>query len=271
MNIYIEQVILTNFIIDFCILVMISKIIFSRTNFKHVTLSALFGSVASLIMPYCSYLILTYSLKILIAIIMLQILHIKGKKQLVSSFVLMLVTSYIIGGAVLSNFGAQSNNGYTLSSMGLIPVFAITIIFTFVTCKLIGLVKSKITTNSNIYDITLINNQTKLTIKSFIDSGNALYDNNQPVTLINFDTFTRLTNITLNQYLTNQFSGLNNAHFIQANTIAGKRRILVFTIDELHLTKTTTKIFKNITLGVALHFDNTKEYKAILNSIFCLN
>ena len=271
MKVYIEQLILTNFLIDFCILLMVSKLVCGQTNPKRIILSALFGSVASLILPFCLYSILANLLKILTGIIMLQILHIKTKKQLALSYMLMLAISYIIGGAVLSNFGVSSGGGYTLKSTSLIPVFAITIIFTFITCKLIAWLRSKIVTNSNIYDITLINNQSKISIKSFIDSGNGLYDNNQPVSLINFDTFSRLTNITLNQYLTNQFSNLNNAHFIEANTIAGKRKILVFSIDELHLTKSTTQIYKNVCLGVAMHFDNTKEYKAILNSSFCFN
>ena len=270
MKVYVEQVLLTNFIIDFCILIMISKLICSKICFRQVVLSALFGSVASLILPFCTNIILTNALKILTAIIMLQILHIH-KNQLVASTLLMLVLSYIIGGAILSNFGTSTSNGYGISQLNLIYVFAITIIFTLITCKLITFIKSKITTNSNIYDITLVNSNNRVCIKSFIDSGNSLSDNNQPVSLINFDTFTKLTNISLNQYLTNEFSSLNNPHFISANTIAGKRKILVFTISELHLTTSKTKIFKNVKLGVALHFDNTKEYKAILNSSFCLN
>ncbi len=271
MKVYIEQVLLTNFIIDFCLLLMVSKLVFSHTNIKRTILSALFGSCASLMLPFCSHILLANALKILSGIIMLQILSIKTKKQLALSFALMLVASYIIGGAVLSNFGTDSGGGYAIKQTSLLPVFAITLAFTFITCKLITWIKAKISTNCNIYNISLVNNNIKVNIKSFIDSGNALHDNNQPVSLINFDTFSRLTNITLNQYLTNQFSNLNNAHFIEANTIAGKRKILVFTIDELHLNKATTKIYKNVRLGVALHFDNTKEYKAILNSSFCYN
>ena len=200
---------------------------------------------------------------------MLQLLHIKTKKQLFLSSLLMLVLSYIIGGAVLSNFGSQAANGYAINNLSLVPVFAITIIFTFISAKLINWLKSKIIANSNIRDITLINNNIKINIKSFIDSGNGLCDNGVPVSLINFDTFNKLTNITLNQYINNQFAELNNPHFIEANTIAGKRKILVFTINELHLKAATIKQFKNVTLGVALHFDNCKEYKAILNSCFC--
>ena len=270
MKIYIEQVIITNFIIDFCILVVISKLILSRTNYKRLIVSALFGSVASLILPFCTNIILTNLLKILTSIIMLQILNLH-KKQLISSCSLMLVLSYIIGGAVLDNFGVQQSNGYALSSIGLVPVFAMTLVFTFITCKLIGVIKSKITTNCNIFNTTLINNNKKIIIKGFIDSGNGLYDNNNPVSLINFDTFSKLTDISLNQYLTNDFKGLTNAHFIEANTIAGKRKILVFTISELHLNQSSVKVFKDVSLGVALNFDNTREYKAILNSCFCLN
>lgn len=270
MKVYIEQILVTNFIIDFCILLVISKLVLSKPNLKHISLSALYGSVATLIIPYCSNLILTNTLKILTSIIMLQILHI-NKKQLLTSSILMLILSYIIGGAILSNLGTNIGNGYQLSNINLIYVFAITIIFTFASCKLISWIKSKINTNSNIFETTLILNDKKIKIKSFIDSGNELTDNNQPVSLINFDTFTQLTNLTLNQYLTNNFESLNNPHFINANTIAGKRKILVFTINELHLNKSTTKIFKNVTLGVALNFDNTKEYKAILNSSFCFN
>ena len=271
MKVYVEQVLITNFIIDFCILVMVSKLVYSRTNFKRTALSALFGSCASLMLPFCWNSLLANALKILSGIIMLQILNIKTKKQLALSLCLMLVVSYIIGGAVLSNFGTSGGGGYAISQNSLIPVFAVSIIFTFITCKLIAWIKAKISTNSNIYDTTLVNNNIKVNTKSFIDSGNGLYDNNQPVSLINFDTFSKLTKISLDQYLTNQFDSLNNAHFIEASTIAGKRKILVFTIDELHLIRSSVKKYKNIVLGVALHFDNSKEYKAILNSSFCYN
>ena len=271
MKIYIEQAIITNFIIDFCILLVISKLICPTTKYKHILFSALFGSIASLIATYWNNLIINNALKILTSIIMLQIIKIKTKKQIFLSCMLMLVLSYIIGGAILSNFGTQSASGYAISGVSLLPVFAITIIFTFINCKLITWIKAKITANSNIYDITLVNNNKQLSIKSFIDSGNGLYDNSNPVSLINFDTFSKLTNITLNQYLTNDFNSLNNAHFIEANTIAGKRKILVFTINELRINKDKIKTYPNVTLGVALHFDNTKEYKAILNSCFCFN
>ncbi len=271
MKIYIEQVLFTNFIIDWCILLVVSKLVFSKPNYKHITSSSLFGSFATLIMPYCTNIILVNALKILTSIIMLQLLHIKTKKQLFLSGLLMLVLSYIIGGAILSNFGSQASNGYAINKLNLIPVFVITIIFTFVSTKLINWLKSKIVTNSNICDITLINKEVKINIKSFIDSGNGLCDNGLPVSLINFDTFNKLTNISLNQYINNQFSQLNNPHFIEANTIAGKRKILVFTIDELQIKSNTIKQFKNAIIGVALHFDNSKEYKAILNSCFCFS
>lgn len=267
MIIYIEQVLITNFIIDYCILTIISKFIYSKPNHKRIMLSALFGSLASLVMPYCQNFMFHNALKILTSIIMLQIINLH-KKQLVSGTLLMLVVSYIMGGAILSNFGVQTNGGYMLNQVNLIYVFIISIIFTFIVSKLIPWLKSKITTNSNIHDTTLINNQVSINIKSFIDSGNALYDNNEPVSLINFDTFTQLTNITLNQYLSNDFHSLNNPHFINASTIAGKRKILVFTINELHI---NNKVYTNVRLGVALNFDNTKEYKAILNSSFCFN
>ena len=267
MTIYIEQVIITNFIVDFCIVTIISKIIYSKPNYRLVVLSALFGSIASLIVPYCSNWILLNALKILTAIIMLQIIHLSNK-QLLFGTLLMLMSSYIIGGALLSNFGALVNGSYMLSDINLIYIFIISITSTFIISKLINYIKRKITNNANIYDITLIYNSNSIKIKSFIDSGNSLYDNDSPVSLINFDTFSTLTQTTLNQYLTNDFSTLNNPHFITASTIAGKRKILVFTIDELHIKH---KIYKSISLGVALNFDNNKEYKAILNSCFCFN
>jgi hypothetical protein len=250
---------------------MVSKLIFSTNNFKRITSSSMFGSLSSLILPFCQNSIFTNLLKISTSILMLQIINIHTKKQLFLSTLLMLILSYIISGAILSNFGAQSSSGYAISNISLIPVFAITIIFTYITCKLIAWLKTKIIANSNIYDITLINKKQSITIKSFIDSGNSLLDNNKPVSLINFETFSKLTNITLEQYLLNQFENLTNPHFIEANTIAGKRKILVFTINELHLNKSNVKVYKNVILGVSMNFDNSKEYKAILNSSFCFN
>ncbi len=271
MTIYIEQTLATNFIVDFCILLIISKIIFSKPRLKNITISALFGSLASLVYPFCTNWMLANALKILTAIIMIQLLQPKIKKQIVTSYILMLALSYIIGGAILANFGTQSDNGYAIDSLGLIPVFAITIVSTFICCKLISWTRVKITTNSQIYDIILTHNNNQIHTKAFIDSGNALYDNNQPVSLINFDTFNKLTNISLNDYINNNFTSLKNPHFITASTIAGSRKILVFTVNQLQLKHINQKSFSNVQIGVSLHFDNTKEYKAILNSSFCLN
>lgn len=270
MKIYIEQILLTNILIDFCILFILSKIMHHKPNLKRTILSSLFGSFSCLILPFCTTTLLANLLKILSAIIMLQLLNI-NKKQLAPSLILMMIISYIFGGAILANFGSNTSNGYAIKLKNLIPVFAIIFTFTIIICKLISFVKSKIINNSNIYPITLINGNNKIHIDSFIDSGNGLLDENQPVSLINFDAFKLLTNISLDQYLLNQFETLVNPHFITANTIAGKRKILVFTINELHLNTINSKVYKNVKLGVALHFDNNKNYKAILNSYFCLN
>ena len=264
MTIYIEQVMLTNFIIDFCILTIISKFIYYKPNFKRITLSAIFGSIVSLMVPYCSNWLLHNALKLSTSIIMLQIIALH-KKQLISGTLLMLTVSYVMGGAILSNFGTSTNGGYVLSKINLIYVFGICISFTFIISKLLPWLKSKVCANSHIYEIQLVNNNVSINIKSFIDSGNGLQDENQPVSLINFETFTRLTNISISQYLSNQFTSLKNPHFINASTIAGNKKILVFTINELHI---KNKIHKDIKIGVAMHFDNSKEYKAILNSSF---
>ena len=256
-----------NFIIDFCILIIVSKCVYSKPNFKLITHSAMFGSFASFITPFCTSTLTVNILKILTSIIMLQILHIH-KRQLVLSVALMLVISYIFGGAVLSNCATVSSNGYMLAQNSVISVIIVSIIFTFTTYKLIAWIKSKIITNSNILDTTLVLNSKQLTIKSFIDSGNELYNNNQPVSLIDFNTFSTLTNISISQYLNGEFSSLINPKFIFANTIAGKKKILIFTIDKLIV---KNKIYKNVQLGVSFKFDKSKEYKAILNSYFCLN
>ena len=270
MKVYIEQILLTNFIIDFCILAVVSKLILCQSNYRHIFLSALFGSFASLLLPYCFNLILVNTLKILTSIIMLQLLHINKQQLLLASFT-MLVLSYIIGGAILSNLATPTANGYAITGINLIYVFIVTFIFTFVACKLIVWLKSQITNNTNIYDITLICNNNRITIKGFIDSGNGLFDHGQPVNIINFDTFQKLTNLTLNQYLTKNFDNLVNPHFIEANTVAGKRKILIFSIEQLHIGKSNPKTYHNVSIGVSLNFDNTKEYKAILNSSFCFN
>lgn len=270
MKVYVEQVLLTNIFIDFCILLILSKILYHKPNYKRIILSSLFGSLSCLVLPFCTTMLLANLLKILSAIIMLQILNV-SKKQLTPAVISMLVISYIFGGAILSNFGTSSLNGYVVNLKNLTPVFIVVFMFTIITCKLITFIKSKFITNSNIHSITLINGNIKIIIDSFIDSGNGLVDNNQPVSLINFDTFNKLTNISLDQYLHNQFNTLSSPHFITANTIAGKRKILVFTINELRLNSSRNKVYKDVKLGVALHFDNNKNYKAILNSYFCLN
>lgn len=271
MTIYVEQAIFTNLIIDFCIILMISKLLQNKTNFCRVFLSSLLGSILALIYPLSPNALITNILKFLTSIVMLQIIQIKPK-QLPISIILMLVHSYVIGGCVLSNFGIKTSSGYTLSPYNLLPVFTIAITSTFICLKLVKWIKSKIISSTQIYSTILTYNLNSVNIKSFIDSGNSLTDtDNSPVSLINFDTFCKLTFITLEEYLNNDFSKLNNPHFINANTITGCKKILVFNIDTLTLCEKKPVEYHNIKIGVATNFDNTKEYKAILNSYFCLN
>ena len=269
MKVYIEPVLISNFVIDFCIMLIISKIVFSSISIKRIIFSSIFGSISVLMYPFCANPILLNILKILSAIIMIQILRPISRKQLFLSTLTMFCLSYIFGGAILSNFGSASLGGYTIKNdLNIWIILTIIIILSFIICQIIKWLKSKIITNSNIYIAELTLNNKSINIKSFIDSGNSLHDNNQPVNLINFDTFSKLTNVNLEQYLTNQFS-LNDAHYISANTIAGSKKILVFTIDSLTLHRKTSQTFKNIKLGLSLNFDNSKEYKLILNSSFC--
>lgn len=271
MKIYIEQLIFTNLIIDFCIILMISKLLQNKTGFFRVFLSSFLGSVITLIYPLCPNNLIVNILKISTALVMLQIIQIKPK-QLPLSVLLMLALSYVIGGCVLSNFGTQSAGGYMLNPSSLLPVYAITILATFVCLRLIRWVKSKVISSAQVYSTTLTYRGNSVSIKSFIDSGNSLTDlDNSPVSLINFDTFSKLTTTTLEEYLNNDFSKLNSPHFITANTIAGRKKILVFNIDTLILNGKKPVEYHNIKIGVATNFDNSKEYKAILNSYFCFN
>lgn len=271
MKIYIEQALLTNFIIDFCIMLTISNLLFSKTNYGRIFLSSFIGSLTALIIPICPNNLVINTIKILSAIVMLQIIKVR-KKQLPLSVALMLAISYIIGGCILSNFGTQSQNGYMIKNSNLLIVFSVTIISTFITLKIIKWTKSKVISNSHIYSTVLTYKNNSINIKSFIDSGNSLSDlDNSPISLINFNTLTNLTNITLDEYLRNDFSKLNNPHFITANTIAGTKKILVFNIDKLTLISKSTNTYYNVKIGLATHFDNSKEYTAILNSYFCFN
>lgn len=271
MKIYIEQVIFTNLIIDFCIILMISKLVQAKTKYFRVFLSSFLGSILTLIYPLCPNGLIVNILKILTSIVMLQLIQIKPK-QLPLSIMLMFALSYVVGGCILSNFGTQTAGGYMLKPSNLIPVFIVTFISTFVCLKLIKWVKSKIICSSHIYSTTLTHKGNSVSIKSFIDTGNSLLDtDNSPVSLINFETFSSLTSVTLEEYLSNDFSKLNSPHFINASTIAGRKKILVFVIDTLTLNHAKPINYHNVKLGVATNFDNSKEYKAILNSYFCFN
>ena len=110
MKVYIEHVLLTNFLIDFSILIIISKIMYSKPNLKRIILSSLFGSLSCLILPLCTTTLITNLLKFLSAIIMLQILNIKknfqNAKELKSAF----ITSIV--GMCINNICRFSSNSF---------------------------------------------------------------------------------------------------------------------------------------------------------------
>ena len=231
MNIYIEYFLLQNTVINFCLLRLIHITTKSQTTSLKVVTASFLGAVFSVISANFIYnTILTNIIKFSSAVLMLATTFKQTKKGFAFNLILLFIYTYALGGIItnLSTSKQYSTFGvFVKPKVNMWTIMFAVIALTYIFEQVAKHLKTKIKSGSFIYKTTLKNGNKKLTINGFLDTGNMLNHNGKPVFIVDFSTFTKLTNIKLLEFLSLKSETINTS------TVTGNSNLKLFTIDEI--------------------------------------
>lgn len=192
MKIYVDLIILINFIFDFILILTVSLILKRNVSIKKIILSSLLGglSIIILFIPFNNFTLFLF--KVLISIIMvLTAFSFKNIKYTVNNIIYLYLVSFILGG-----FLYYLNNEFSYKRIGLIffhKGVSINIVLALIISPIVLFLYVKQTKKlknnySKYYTVNIeFLNGKNISITGFLDSGNNLYDpyNKRPIILIN--------------------------------------------------------------------------------------
>ena len=268
MEIYIETFILQNVLINFCLLKLIYLTTKPKTSFLKMIVACLIGSFSSvIIIMFLNNVFILNLCKFITATIMLILAFKQSKKHFIFNFILLFLYTYAFGG-IISSFGATQYFGtfgtVTTSKFSLEFICIVFIIFTYIFELVVKQLKLKIKTNSLVYNLTLTLNDNSIKINAYLDTGNFINYNGQPVLILDINSYLKLTKMNLIEFLSTKSNEIKTA------TVNGNNSLKLVQIDtlELNINKTNIKLDKPyVAINTNNCFKNTN-YQALLSPLF---
>ncbi len=243
MTVYIEYVLIDNFIIDY--LMLKASLLLSATTVSRVRLlfCAFLGAIFALFYPLISVNTLLLTLiKICFGLLLVLIAgKFKSKKDYYVTAVTFFVYTFLTGGAVIgifNIFGIPYSSEISIAVM-VIPVY---FIFKGITSVVKFLYRQK-DINCYIREVEITAFGVSKKCKGFFDTGNELYDGDKPV-------------IVCGKKIAQSFFDGNIGNIklkkLTVNTVNGKEENIAFNIEQIKIYNLNKRnIFNNITLCVS--------------------
>ncbi len=241
MKIYVDLLLLLNFILDLIILMSVKIILKRNTTLFRIILSSFIGSLTILILFIKINSLQLFIIKIFLSIIMnIVAFKYKNIKYLFKNLLFFYISSIILGGSV---YFLNINFSYRINLIFLIILSPI-IIYIY-----IKQVKELKNNYNNYYELTIYfkDNKTKKYI-GYLDTGNKLKDpyKNRPIIILN--------------YFKNNYPKI----LVPCNTINNKDLLECFSIDKIFI---NNKYIKNVLIGLSKNKINIDGVDCILNSL----
>lgn len=191
MTIYIDIILIINFIIDLLLLLSVSFLLKRRASITRIIISSSIGSLSTLLLfvIHNNFLLLIY--KLLTSIIMIIItFKYNNFHYFKDNLIYLYIISIVLGGTIylINNQISSINNGLIFTSNNLkINLFLLIIITPIIIYKYLKTTKNYQITYSNYYDIDIYYNDLCIKGTAFLDTGNNLKDPyfKRPIILIN--------------------------------------------------------------------------------------
>ncbi|MBE5738187.1 MAG: hypothetical protein E7354_00415 [Clostridiales bacterium] len=272
MVLYIEYIILDNFLIDLSILKLLACTFRERYRCRNYIFSSIVGVIGAILLPYMLFNeILSVIYRLLIAMLMICVLkRFFTIKSYIKHLLVLFGYTAMLGGCMVGLFNAL-NIQYTISGVLLydlecpIGIFLLVILLTlYCIKKIIVVMGNSLRESSYMCSLLLEDRDKKLELRGFLDSGNMVSDNGEGVSIISLDAFERLyNNISLIQLLYGKVRDdrLKNIRYISIDGVDKGKEYLSFTIDKMCV---DGREYVNQRIAVA--HKNFGEFDCILNS-----
>ena len=206
MIIYLDLLIVLNFIIDSLLLIGVDVLLKRRAKFKRIFIASLIGSLSILLLFYINGSAGLLAYKLITSIIMVIIaFKYEDFHYFKENLFWLYVISIILGGSIylIDNQITLTNEGLIFNSTGFtINVLLILIIGPIIIYKYLNYQKKLTCNNSNLYDVDIYYKDAIISGVGFLDTGNKLIDPyfHRPIILVNKDLIKKSVNVFLVPY-----------------------------------------------------------------------
>lgn len=214
MIIYIDLIIVINFIIDALLLISVDLLLKRKAKLRRIILSAFLGSLSTLLLFIIKSGTVLLFCKLFVSIFMIIIaFKYVSFKYFKDNLFWLYIISIILGGSIylFNNQISLVNNGLAFNKNGLQINFILLITITpIILYKYIKFQKGFKNTYSNYYDIDIYYNNEIVSETAFLDTGNKLIDPyfGRPIVLVNKDLIKQDVKTFLVPYTVVNSSGL---------------------------------------------------------------
>ena len=191
MIIYIDLLILLNFIIDILLLISVDLLLKRKTKLFRIILAAFIGSISIFLLFYIynNYLLLFYKFFISMLMVIIAFKY-ESFDYFKENLFWLYIISIIFGGSIylLNNQITLTNQGIVFSESGFkINIILLMIIAPIIIYKYLKYQKSLTVNNSNLYDVDIYYKDNLISGTGFLDTGNKLIDPyfGRPIILVN--------------------------------------------------------------------------------------
>lgn len=186
MKLYIDLILLLNFIFDFILLLTV-KIIFKRNiKFYRLIIGSILGSLSIFFLFIKITSIELFIFKIIISILMILITF--GKKDFLTNIFILYIASIILGGFLYMiniefSYKQEGLIFYNNKNINIIILLILTPIILYIYYKQNKLFKNKL---NNYYQVDIVYNNKIRHYNDYLDTGNKLYDQykKRPINLL---------------------------------------------------------------------------------------
>lgn len=239
MTVYVEYVVINNFVIDFFLLSAAFTITGKTDKAAKRVLAALCGAAFALLFPLvCEWGVISVVLKIAAGLIIVfaGAEYSAFKDYYVNAAVFFALT-FAVGGGV-TGLISLFNVGYgeTTVALAVIPAYALIKAIKAVVSYVFKRAEEEI----NCYDCEIAFNGNTVKLKGFMDTGNALFDGDKPVVVCGKKTALKI--------MGGAFPKMKK---LRITTVMGKSEVFAFGSVEIKIfISDKANIFKNITVAV---------------------
>lgn len=263
MQVYIEDIILDNLIIDFIILLITAKLSKIKYKWYFLLFSSIFGVVFTTINLYINLQgTILFFYKILMSVAMVAIaFNIKSIKKFLLNYFTFLLTTFLMGGGcflICFSFGTVVVQNANISYDLALPVGVIVGIFAILSYLILNIfkaIKEKTKLSNFEFDVQICNNNLQIKTKAFVDTGNTLVDpiSNKPITIIDYHFFKKFfKQIPIHEIILKKTpKELKNPHYISVGSVGKKTNMLIFEMEKFKIfQKNNNFSIKNAVFGL---------------------